>query len=98
MVENVLIQNVIVSLISYVLGIGTGVWVSDALRKKNIPLSPSKDGGNQLVLVIVTSIWFISMLIDIASPAYETSPYVHGLMGAIVGFFYRKQNENDNKK
>jgi hypothetical protein len=70
----------------------TGFLLSDLLRRKNSSLL-SKENSNQLVLIIVTTIWFMSMIIDIASPTYETSPYVHGLMGAIVGFFYRKHNE-----
>jgi hypothetical protein len=47
------------------------------------------------VLVIVTSVWALSMFIDIISPAYETSPLVHGLMGAIVGFFYKIKPRED---
>ena len=42
------------------------------------------------VLSVVTFVWAISMLVDILSPEYETSPMVHGLMGGIVGFYFYK--------
>ncbi len=45
--------------------------------------------NNTIVLLIVSFIWALSMVVDILSPTYETSPLVHGLMGAIVGFFYK---------
>ena len=44
---------------------------------------------NTIVLLAVTLIWVVSVLADITSPAYETPVYIHGLMGAIVGFFYK---------
>jgi hypothetical protein len=50
----------------------------------------SKSG---FVLTVVTTIWAISMFVDIVSSQYETSPLVHGLMGAIVGFFYRPKGD-----
>lgn len=45
--------------------------------------------SHQIVLLVVTAIWGTSMLVDIVSVGYETSPLVHGLMGAIVGFFFK---------
>lgn len=90
------VQHFVISLVSYGFGIVTGLFLSDVLKEKTNRLF-DKDNGNHLVLIIVTSVWFLSMIIDIMSPEYETSPYVHGLMGAIVGFFYRKQNEANNK-
>ena len=62
-------------------------------KKLNIP-------ANTVVLMMVSGIWCISMLVDISSPVYETHPMVHGLMGAIVGFFYRPagtQSRKDDK-
>jgi len=50
--------------------------------------------NNTIVLIIVTLMWALSMFVDITSTTYETSPLVHGLMGAIVGFFYKPINLN----
>lgn len=75
--------TIIVGISSYVAGLLSGWFVSRFYR----PASDTNKG--EIVLVVVTAIWALSMIIDIISPTYETSPLVHGLMGAIVGFFYR---------
>ncbi len=81
------LTTIFVGVLSYIGGVLSGfvlrMWMD---REKGIPFS-----GNNFVLIMVTGIWAISMIVDILSPAYETSPLVHGLMGAIVGFFYRPQ-------
>lgn len=85
-------DSIFIAVISYILGIGTGFlarWIFDRERS---PVS-----ANTFVLVAVTIIWTISMLVDIASPTYETSPFVHGLMGAIVGFFFKPWERKENK-
>lgn len=49
-----------------------------------------KESSNSgMVLVVVTLVWAMSVIVDILSPQYETSPLLHGLMGAIVGFYYK---------
>jgi hypothetical protein len=86
-------DSILIAIISYAFGIGTGYvgrWFFDKERTSNV--SP-----NTFVLVAVTIIWTISMLVDIASPTYETSPFVHGLMGAIVGFFFKPWQGKDTK-
>jgi len=80
-------NTVLLSIMSYVLGLVSGFVLSDYLRKQKIELT--KNSGNTFVLAIVTTMWAFSLLFDILNPEYTTSPYVHGLMGAIVGFFYR---------
>jgi len=52
------------------------------------------DNQNTIVLLAVTLIWILSVLADITSPTYETPIYIHGLMGAIVGFFYKPVNKD----
>lgn len=80
-------NTLIIGLVSYVAGGLTGFFLSRIYN-------PSANGRNgDVVLVVVTVIWALSMVIDIISPTYETSPLVHGLMGAIVGFFYRPQQK-----
>lgn len=80
-----ILQYGIVSFASFVAGIVLG-WFSRGFIDKNIK---NKDSGNTLVLIIVSLVWMTSVLVDIVSPTYETSPLLHGLMGAIVGFFYK---------
>lgn len=74
----------IVGVISFVAGGLAGYFYRGFIENKK-----DENSGNMIVLVTVAAVWSISMIVDILSPTYETSPLVHGLMGAIVGFFYR---------
>lgn len=76
-------ENVMIPIVAYVAGIVSGYFLRGFLDRQKT----NKKESN-FVLFAVTLIWVLSMLVDIASAAYETSPLVHGLMGAIVGFFY----------
>lgn len=76
---------IITATISYILGIMSGIFIKERFIKES-----KVDYSNSFVLSIVTLIWAVSMLYDIMTPEYETSAFVHGLMGAIVGFFYSK--------
>lgn len=80
-------QTIIIGISSYTGGLLTGYFFSRYWKP-----SESQSKGD-FVLLVVTGIWALSMIIDIISPQYETSPLVHGLMGAIVGFFYRPLNK-----
>lgn len=81
----------IVPIISYVAGLLTGIAAERFIHSRGMSDSQKQDGN--IVLLVVTIVWAASMLVDIISPDYETSPLVHGLMGAIVGFFYRPQKK-----
>ena len=48
-----------------------------------------------VILVTVCIIWAFSVLVDIASVNYETPIAIHGLMGAIVGYYYKERNEKN---
>jgi hypothetical protein len=88
-------ETIIAATASYIGGVISG-YVFACLWK---PSNDKKQGD--IVLVVVTLIWALSMIIDIVSTTYETSPLVHGLMGAIVGFFYKpifKIGEPEQKK
>lgn len=80
------INYIITAAVSYALGIITGIVANRFVNKTNINYDNST-----LVLVVVTIIWAMSMVVDVVSPSYETSPLVHGLMGAIVGFYYKQK-------
>lgn len=76
-------NTLIIGIVSYVAGLLSGYVVSRFYKP------PDNANKGEFVLIMVTIIWALSMIVDILSPQYETSPLVHGLMGAIVGFFYR---------
>jgi hypothetical protein len=80
--------NPIIAIVSYGVGFLSG-YIAHAFIDKS-----DENRSSALVLIIVTLIWAFSMIVDIISPAYETSPLLHGLMGAIVGFYYK----TDTKK
>ena len=79
------LTHALIAIISYSLGLLSGVIVGKTVNKSG------DEGNSTLVLIIVTIIWAMSMVVDIISPTYETSPLVHGLMGAIVGFYYKQR-------
>lgn len=79
-------ENIIIGIIAYISGVLTGIFAGRIFFDKKM-----KQGtlNADLVLLVVTVVWGLSMIIDIASPTWETPIAVHGLMGAIVGFFYK---------
>lgn len=76
--------------ISYFVGFLSGWFIRDATKQRTANKS-------SFVLIMVTTVWAISMFVDIVSSTYETSPLVHALMGAIVGFFYKPGTQNNEK-
>jgi len=89
MLENDLSQKIIIATISYILGFLSCYILRKEIKARTKSQSKNPIKENTFVLAVVTIMWAISVLIDIASPQYETSPFIHGLMGAIVGFFYK---------
>lgn len=52
-----------------------------------------------IVMIAVTFVFIISVLVDIADPTYQTPLALYGLMGVIVGFFFKPiGNNRDDKK
>lgn len=86
MLYPVLTSNIFFSISTFILGIVIGYFGRGLLDEK------TKNNSNiesRFVLVMVVTVWAISVLVDISSPQYETSPLLHGIMGAIVGFFFK---------
>lgn len=44
---------------------------------------------SNFVLVIITIVYAISVIVDLADTHYDTPLPLHALMGAIVGFFFK---------
>lgn len=76
-------------IISFILGFFAGFITREAIRK----FEKGADFYRNLVLLAVVTVWCISVLVDILYASYETPLALHGLMGAIVGYFY-KRNED----
>jgi len=75
-----------VGIISFFLGNVSGYFISYTVLKSK----KSFDHYSRVnfLIIVVSLAWVVSLLVDILSPQYETSPLVHGIMGAIVGFFF----------
>lgn len=86
--------TIIASIASYVGGLISGYVIA---RLWKSPAGDQTKNRSEIVLMVVTLVWATSMIIDIMSAQYETSPLVHGLMGAIVGFFYKPILGGDKK-
>lgn len=78
------------------IGITAGYFLRGFLDKK----LRNDNSGRTFVLIVVTVAWVISSIADILIVEYSTNPLLHGLMGAIVGFFYKPKEggaSNDKK-
>lgn len=84
----------IIRLVIGIVTFGAGSLFGFFLRGYTDPKIKDKSPNN-LVLVAVTFVWVVSVLVDIVNVEYETPVMLHGLMGAIVGFFYKPLQKND---
>ncbi len=84
-------SQITLALVTFILGNVTGYFMHDLMKKT---LSISEQSSKSLLLLVVTVIWLISMLVSIVNPSYVVPIPVHGIMGAVVGFFlYRPKEE-----
>lgn len=89
MVIDASLSIIVIGIFSFFVGFLLGFYSRSFLDTSLV----NKVDGSYIILVVVSSIWLLSMLVDILSTTYETSTLVHGLMGIIVGFFYKTRNE-----
>jgi len=78
------ITNIILSIISFSLGFISGLIVSSYFKKHL-----DQDRYKNIVLIVIVVMWATSVAVEIVNPEYKTNPLIHGLMGSIVGFFYK---------
>lgn len=76
--------QIITAVVSFMLGNLTGFLFRNAIKDSFNP-----NNSKNLVLLVVVVMWTMSVAVEIVNPAYKTSPLIHGLMGSIVGFFYK---------
>lgn len=72
----------VVSAILFILGAILGVQFSteeDVFTQSNLQIA---------VGILVSIMWVASIVAEITMPAYTASVLVHGLMGAVVGYFF----------
>lgn len=78
-------ENLVVGVVTYVFGLLSGYILHDFIKKT---LMMDDNNSKNLLLLAVTVIWGVSMLVSIFNPTYQVPVPVHGIMGAIVGFFF----------
>lgn len=93
-----LVISILPTIISFIVGLLTGYFGRGAVDQIKERDKRNLNNANTFVLVIVTVVWALSVFVDIISPTYETSPLIHGLMGAIVGFFFKPWQSNNNNQ
>lgn len=78
------------------IGITAGYFIRGVLDKK----ITNENSARTFVLIVVTIAWVVSSIADILIVDYSTNPLLHGLMGAIVGFFYKPKDfiKNETKQ
>lgn len=93
--DSAITQQLVVAFITFLLGNLSGYFLHDFLKKS---MQISENMSKNFVLLIVSLIWATSMVVGLLNPTYQVPLAVHGLMGAIVGFFFYKPNSNSNEK
>ncbi len=71
--------------IFFALGFILGYVVRGYKEKFNSTIDNEK-----FIALLVSLIWAISVIVDMLNPVYDTPIALHGLMGAIVGFYYKR--------
>jgi len=77
-------DKIILSIISFAVGILIGYIIRSSMSR-----DLNANDNKTLVLLLVSVAWFVSVIVEIVNPVYHTNPMIHGLMGSIVGFFYK---------
>ena len=80
----------IYGLVGFWLGNVSGYLIHDMLKRS---LGMTEDASKNFLLVTVTLLWAIAMVVDIISPSYDVPIAVHGILGAIVGFFFYRPKD-----
>lgn len=87
-------ENFVLGIVTFSLGILVGYVLHDFIKKS---LTMDENNSKNLLLLSVTVVWVVSMLVSIVNPNYQVPVPVHGIMGAIVGFFFYKGKKEDDK-
>lgn len=81
-------MTVLIGFLCFIIGVVVGFLLAILLDKsKTIH-------GSEIVLLVITAGWLLSVVWDMLDPRYETSPLIHGLMGVIAGYYYKEHKNN----
>lgn len=83
MTENNTVIWIIAFAVGFLLGVTTGWLLHGFVSKKAIP-----NWERSYMSIVVTTLWGISILFDIAISSYSTPVAVHAVMGLVAGFFF----------
>lgn len=74
------------TIIAFVLGFASGFIVARA--------TPAADGADirLRIAIFITFVWAVSVIATIVVNDYETSIWVHGIMGGICGYLFGIEN------
>lgn len=87
-------NTVVVATVSYLAGILTGYYGCNLVKNGKIYIDGVKFDYRNVVILVVSIGWLASVLVSVANSAFKVDIALHGLMGAIVGYFFKqKQNE-----
>jgi len=92
MFEQTFLSYILVAIVSFVVGLLTGYTFRGFSDKS------TEQKASYTVLYVVLFAWLLSFMVDIFNPNYTTSPVVHGMMGVIVGFFFKPEIKIGKKK
>lgn len=81
-----LLSDIIIAIVSFAVGYSTHWYI--ARRHKGIDKNTDT---RTLITFTVLLIWAVSVIVDMASATYVTPVALHGIFGAIVGFFYEQK-------
>lgn len=87
-------SSIIIAIISFFLGNICGYLLHDFLKKS---FNMNDDASKKFLMIVVTLVWAMSMVVDIASASYDVPLAVHSLLGLIVGFFFYRPKNGEGK-
>jgi len=64
-------------------------WIARGLKEKY----SNNINNEKAITLMVSLIYFISVLVSIANPAYQTPLALHGLMGTVLGFYFKQKTK-----
>lgn len=79
-------MDVAIAVVSFACGYTTHWYI--ARRHKGIDKNTDT---RTIITFVVLILWAFSVIVDMASATYTTPVAMHGIFGAIVGFFYEKK-------
>lgn len=82
-------SSTIVAIVSFIGGNIIG-FIIGWLAHKQISKKEIENSERTIISFVVLAIWAVSVLFDIISVDYQTPFAIHGIFGAIVGYFYQQ--------